>query len=167
MIEFLKFYQKNDPAAKSYLEILVLYPGPKAILLHRISHFFYNIGFYFTARFIAEISRWITLIEIHPGAKLGKNLFIDHGIGLVIGETAVVGDNCRLYHGVTLGGVNIDPGKRHPTLRDGVLVGAGAQILGDITIGPNSRVGANSVVIRDVPADVTVAGIPAKIIGAD
>lgn len=164
MIEFLKFYQKNDPAAKSYLEILLLYPGPKAIFYHRISHFLYNIGLYFIARIVAEFSRWTTLIEIHPGAKIGKNLFIDHGIGLVIGETAIIGNNCRIYHGVTLGGVNLDPGKRHPTVEDEVLIGAGAQVLGNITLGRQSKVGANSVVIKDVPPGATAAGIPAKIL---
>lgn len=164
MIEFLKFYRQRDPAAKSYLEVALLYPGPKAIISHRVAHFFYSCGLYFIARLISEMSRALTLIEIHPGAKIGKNLFIDHGGGLVIGETAVIGDNCHIYHGVTLGGVSLDAKKRHPTLEDFVLIGAGAQILGDITIGKGSKVGANSVVTKDVPAGVTVAGIPAKIL---
>lgn len=166
IIEFLNFYRKNDPAAKSNWEVFLLYPGPKAILLHRLSHALYLAELYFLARLIGEISRLLTLIEIHPGAKIGRNLFIDHGSGVVIGETAIIGNNCRIYHGVTLGGVNLDPGKRHPTLEDGVLVGAGAQILGGITLGRECRVGANSVVTKDVPAGVTVAGIPAKILGS-
>ena len=162
MMEFLRFYRQRDPAAKSYLEVLLLYPGPKAILLHRISHAFYKCGLYFIARLISEISRTWTLIEIHPGATIGKNLFIDHGGGLVIGETAVIGNNCHIYHGVTLGGVSLEAKKRHPTLEDFVLIGAGAQILGNITIGKGSKVGANSVVTKDVPPGITVAGITAK-----
>lgn len=162
MIEFLKFYRKNDPAARSYLEVLLLYPGPKAIFFHRLAHFFYKINLFFIARLISEVSRWVTLIEIHPGAKLGKNLFIDHGSGVVIGETAVVGNNCMIYHGVTLGGVSLSQFKRHPTLEDGVMVGAGAKVLGAITIGKNAKIGANSVVTKDVMPGVAVAGVPAK-----
>jgi serine O-acetyltransferase len=162
MIEFLKVYRKNDPAARSYLEVLLLYPGPKAIFFHRIAHFFYNLHLFFIARLISEFSRWITLVEIHPGAKIGKKLFIDHGAGIVIGETAVVGDDCMIYHGVTLGGVSLLQKKRHPTVENGVMVGAGAKVLGSITIGKNAKIGANSVVTKDVPAGVAVAGVPAK-----
>lgn len=162
MIEFVKHYRRNDPAAKSFLEVILLYPGAKAIFFHRIAHFFYSIGLYFIARLVAEISRWLTLIEIHPGAKIGKCLFIDHGCGVVIGETAVIGNYCLIYHGVTLGGASLTGSKRHPTLKDYVLVGAGAKILGDITIGENAKVGANSVVIKDVAAGTTVVGMPAK-----
>lgn len=165
MIEFLKVYRKNDPAARSYLEVLLLYPGPKAIFFHRIAHCLYKLRLYFLARLIAEISRWFTLIEIHPGAKLGKNLFIDHGSGVVIGETAIVGNNCMIYHGVTLGGVSLSQFKRHPTLEDGVMIGAGAKILGSITIGKGAKVGANSVVTKDVAPGVAVAGVPAKELG--
>ena len=162
MIEFLKVYRKNDPAARSYLEVLLLYPGPKAIFFHRIAHFFYNLHLFFIARLISEFSRWITLVEIHPGAKIGKKLFIDHGAGIVIGETAVVGDDCMIYHGVTLGGVSLLQKKRHPTVENGVMVGAGAKVLGSITIGKNAKIGANSVVTKDVPPSVAVAGVPAK-----
>lgn len=162
MIEFLKVYRKNDPAARSYLEVLLLYPGPKAVFFHRIAHFFYKLHFFFIARLVSEISRWLTLVEIHPGAQIGKKLFIDHGAGIVIGETAIVGDECMIYHGVTLGGVSLAHKKRHPTLENGVMVGAGAKVLGAITIGANAKIGANSVVTKDVPAGKAVAGVPAK-----
>jgi serine O-acetyltransferase len=164
LVEFVKFYRKNDPAARSFMEVLLLYPGPKAIFFHRIAHFFYKCGLYFVARLIAEHSRLITLIEIHPGATIGKNFFIDHGSGVVIGESTIIGDNCRIYHGVTLGGVSLNEFKRHPTLGNDVLVGAGAKILGPITIGDGAKVGANSVVVKPVPAGATVTGIPAKIL---
>ena len=163
LVEFVNTYRKNDPAARSFLEVLLLYPGPKAIFFHRIAHFFYKCGLYFIARVISEHARWVTLIEIHPGATIGKNFFIDHGSGVVIGESAVVGDNCMVYHGVTLGGVSLKEFKRHPTLGNGVLVGAGAKILGPILIGDGAKVGANSVVVKPVPAGATVVGIPAKI----
>ncbi len=162
MIEFLKVYRRNDPAARSYLEVLLLYPGPKAIFFHRIAHFFYRLNLFFIARLISEFSRWITLVEIHPGAKIGKKLFIDHGAGIVIGETAIVGNECIIYHGVTLGGVSLLQNKRHPTIEDGVMVGAGAKVLGSITIGKNAKIGANSVVTKDVPPGVAVAGVPAR-----
>lgn len=162
MTELLRYYRKNDPAAKSYLEVLLLYPGIRALFFHRIAHFFYSIGLYFIARVIGEISRASTLIEIHPGARIGKCFFIDHGSGIVIGETAVIGDYCMMYHGVTLGGVSFDGLKRHPTLENYVLIGSGAKVLGDIVIGQGAKVGANSVVTKDVPAGATVVGIPAK-----
>lgn len=164
MIEFLKVYRQNDPAARSLLEVALLYPGPKAILCHRIAHFFYNCGLFFIARLISESARLCTLIEIHPGARIGRRLFIDHGSGVVIGETAVIGDDCRIYHGVTLGGVSLDEDKRHPTIENDVLIGAGAKVLGNITLGAGSRIGANSVVTKSVPAGKTVVGIPAKIL---
>src|SRR5687768_5826719 len=129
MLEFLRAYRRYDPAAKSLLEVALLYPGPKAILLYRIGHFFYNIRFFFTARLMGEIARFFTGIEIHPGAKIGKRLVIDHGMGVVIGETAEIGDDCLIYHGVTLGGTDTKPVKRHPTLGNRVIVGAGAKIL--------------------------------------
>lgn len=164
MIDFLSAYKNYDPAAKSILEIAFLYPGPKAIFFHRIAHFFYQVQLFFIARFFCEFARWMTGIEIHPGAKIGKRLVIDHGMGVVIGETAVIGNDCIIFHGVTLGGIKFDPVKRHPTIGDKVLIGTGAKILGPIHLGDGCRVGANSVVTRDVPARVTVAGMPAKII---
>ncbi len=162
MIDLLKAYKNYDPAAKSLLEVLFLYPGPRAILFHRIAHFFYNLRLFFLARLISEVARLLTLIEIHPGAKIGRRLVIDHGIGLVIGETTIIGDDCILYHGVTLGGVSTQDIKRHPTLADRVLVGAGAKVLGPIYLGHDSKVGANSVVTKDVPEGQTVVGIPAR-----
>lgn len=151
MIEFLKTYKNYDPAAKSIMEIAILYPGPKAILFHRIAHGFYGLKLFFLARLFAEISRWMTGIEIHPGAQLGARLVIDHGIGVVIGETAVIGDDCIIFHGVTLGGMRFDPIKRHPTVGNKVLIGTGAKILGPITIGEGAKIGANAVVTKDVP----------------
>ena len=159
----IRAYLKYDPATKSALEVLFLYPGVKAVIHHRIAHALYQCKIPFLPRAIAEFSRFLTGIEIHPGAKIGKNLIIDHGLGVVIGETAEIGDDCIIYHGVTLGGVDLNPVKRHPTLKNGVVVGAGAKILGNITVGECSRVGANSVVIRDVPPHCTVTGIPAVI----
>jgi serine O-acetyltransferase len=161
MIEFLKAYKNFDPAAKSLLEILICYPGPKAILLHKISHALYDLKLYLLARLVSEISRLLTGIEIHPGAKIGKNLVIDHGMGVVIGETAVIGDDCLIYHGVTLGGKSLNQGKRHPTIGNRVIIGAGAKILGNIKIGDEVIVGANSVVSKDVASGTTVGGIPA------
>ncbi|HRO66962.1 MAG TPA: serine O-acetyltransferase [Pseudobdellovibrionaceae bacterium] len=164
MIDFLRAYKNYDPAAKSYAEILFLYPGPKAVFFHRIAHFFYRLRLFFLARFMSELSRWITGIEIHPGAELGKRLVIDHGMGVVIGETAVVGDDCIIFHGVTLGGVKFDPVKRHPTIGRHVMIGSGAKILGPVTVGDNVRIGANAMVTKDVPSDVTVVGNPAQIL---
>jgi serine O-acetyltransferase len=161
-LDFLNAYKRYDPAAKSLLEIALLYPGPKAVLLHRIAHWLYKEKIYFFARFFSELSRFLTGIEIHPGAKLGRRLVIDHGVGVVIGETAEVGDDCIIFHQVTLGGVKFDPVKRHPTVGNRVLIGMGAKIMGPITLGDDSRVGANAVVTRSVEPGVTVAGIPAK-----
>lgn len=167
MLDFLNAYKLYDPAAKSLFEIALLYPGPKAILFYRIAHFFYGKRFYFLARFFCEFGRWLTGIEIHPGAVVGRRLVIDHGMGVVVGETAEIGDDCILFHGVTLGGVSFDEKKRHPTLGNSVLVGTGAKILGPITIGDHARIGANSVVTKDVPAYATAVGIPAKVTVSD
>lgn len=158
MLDFLRAYKRYDPAAKSICEIFFLYPGPRALFFHRIAHPFYKLGFFFLARFICEISRFLSGIEIHPGAKIGKRLVIDHGMGLVIGETAVIGDDCILFHGVTLGGAKFEPIKRHPTLGNNVLVGTGAKILGPISIGNNAKIGANSVVTKDVNDNEVIVG---------
>ncbi len=156
MLEFLKSYKNYDPAAKSYAEIFFLYPGPRAIFFHRIAHAFYNLRLYFIARLIADISRTITGIEIHPGAQIGKRLVIDHGVGCVIGETAIIGDDCVIFHGVTLGGLKFEPVKRHPTVGNRVLIGTGAKVLGPILIGDDVRIGANAVVTKSVQAGSTV-----------
>jgi len=156
----------RDPAARSTLEVLLTYPGLHAVWLHRVSHRLYGWRLKFLARLLSQIGRWITGIEIHPGAAIGRRCFIDHGMGVVIGETAEIGDDCTIYHGVTLGGTTWKKGKRHPTLANNVVVGAGAKILGPITIGTNARVGSNSVVVRDVPADATVVGIPGRVVAA-
>lgn len=157
----------KDPAAKGFLEILLLYPGLHALIHYRIAHFFYKIHLFFIARLISQVSRFMTGIEIHPGAQIGKRFFIDHGLGVVIGETAIVGDNVLLYQAVTLGGTGLIKGKRHPTIGNNVVIGAGAKVLGDITIGDNSYIGANAVVIRDVPPDSTVVGVPGRITKQD
>ncbi len=151
----------RDPAARNTLEVLTLYPGLQAIWLHRIGHWLWRRKLYWLGRFVSHLSRVLTGIEIHPGAIIGRRFFIDHGMGVVIGETAQIGDDCTLYHGVTLGGTSWQKGKRHPTLKDNVVIGAGAKILGPITINECGRVGSNSVVTRDVPANTTVVGIPA------
>lgn len=164
MWKLIQAYRKYDPATKSSLEIVLLYPGVKAIFLHRVAHFLYKKGLPFFPRAISEFSRFLTGIDIHPGARIGKNLIIDHGMGVVIGETAEIGNDCLIYHGVTLGGVDLNPIKRHPTLGNNVVVGAGAKILGNIMIGDFARVGANSVVIKPVPAHSTATGIPAQIV---
>ena len=153
---------EKDPAAKSVWEVIFLYAGWHALLFHRPAHFFYRHGMFFIARLISQIGRFFTGIEIHPGAKLGQNLFIDHGMGIVIGETAVVGDNCTIYHGVTLGGTGKDVGKRHPTIANNVLIGAGAKVLGPFTVGDNAMIGSNSVVLSEIPPDTTVTGIPGR-----
>ncbi|PIQ88589.1 MAG: serine O-acetyltransferase [Candidatus Omnitrophica bacterium CG11_big_fil_rev_8_21_14_0_20_42_13] len=158
---------ERDPAAKSRLEIIILYSGLHALIGHRIAGFFLRMRMFFMARFISQSFRHLTGIEIHPGAKIGKRLFIDHGAGVVIGETSVIGDNVTLYQGVTLGGTGKEKGKRHPTLGNNVVVGTGAKILGDITIGNNSYIGANAVVIKDVPDNSTIVGVPGRITKQD
>jgi serine O-acetyltransferase len=156
---------ERDPAARSKLEVLLCYPGLHAIMFHRVAHSLWRRGWLVSARFLSQIGRWLTGIEIHPGAELGERLLIDHGMGVVIGETAVVGDNVTLYQQVTLGGVLLHPGKRHPTVEDDVVIGAGAAVLGPITIGKGARVGSNAVVLKDVPPGATMVGIPARQIG--
>ncbi len=155
----------RDPAARSRLEVLLCYPGLHAIMFHRLAHRLWRRGWTTTARFISQLSRFLTGIEIHPGARIGRRFFIDHGMGVVIGETAEIGDDVTLYQGVTLGGVSLEPGKRHPTLEDEVVVGAGAAVLGPIRIGRAARVGSNAVVLKDVPPGATVVGIPARQVG--
>ncbi len=155
---------ERDPAAKSRLEIYLCYSGLHALWFYRINHWLWNHNFLLLGRFFSQVARWLTGIEIHPGAKIGRRLFIDHGMGVVIGETAIVGDDVTLYQGVTLGGTGKEHGKRHPTLLDNVVVGGGAKILGNITIGQNCRIGAGSVVLRNVPDDSTVVGVPGHII---
>jgi len=154
---------ERDPAARTFFEVLTTYPGLHAILWHRLSHRIWHWNFKWLARLSSHLARWLTGIEIHPGAKIGRRVFIDHGMGVVIGETAEVGDDCTLYHGVTLGGTSWQKGKRHPTLEAGVIVGAGAKILGPITLGAGAKIGSNAVVVRDVPAGATAVGIPARI----
>lgn len=158
---------ENDPAARSTLEVVLTYSGLHAIWSHRIAHAFYKRKFYFIARSISQISRFFTGIEIHPGAKIGRRFFIDHGMGVVIGETCEIGNDVTLYQGVTLGGTGKEKGKRHPTLEDNVLVATGAKVLGSIKIGENSKIGAGSVVLKPVPANATVVGIPGKVVIQD
>ena len=162
--ETIAIVKENDPAARSLLEVLLTYPGIKALAAHRISHFLWNHGCKLLARMHSQFWRFWTQIEIHPGAQIASGVFIDHGSGLVIGETAVVEKGVMLYHGVTLGGTGKDAEKRHPTVRQGALISAHAQLIGPIEIGENARVGAGAVVVADVPSDVTVVGIPAKIV---
>lgn len=162
LMEEAKNVMEKDPAAKSILEVFLCYPGFHAVNAYRIHHFFYQRKRFLAARIISQITRGLTGIEIHSGATIGKNLFIDHGMGVVIGETAEIGDNVTIYHGVTLGGTGKDKGKRHPTVEDNVVIGAGAKILGPIVIGANSKIGANSVVLKNVARNSTMVGIPAK-----
>lgn len=162
--ETVKAYQSRDPAARSALEILLLYPGVRAVRSYRKAHWLHEHGFKFLARLISQRSRRRTGIEIHPGAKIGKRLVIDHGMGIVIGETAEIGDDCLIYHGVTLGGTGKDVGKRHPTVGNNVLIGTGAKVLGPITVGSNSRIAANSVVLTEIPENSTAVGVPAKVV---
>ncbi|MTI70909.1 MAG: serine O-acetyltransferase [Firmicutes bacterium] len=156
--------KQKDPAANNMFEILITYPGVHAVLSYRLAHFFYINKFKFIAKLISNISRFFTGIEIHPGATIGKRLFIDHGNGIVIGETAEIGDNVTIYHQVTLGGTGKDTGKRHPTIHDNVLIGSGAKLLGPITIGSNSKIGAGSIVLNNIPSNCTAVGNPAKIV---
>ena len=158
-VGFFKSIKQRDPAARNALEILLLYPGVHALIRYKIAHFFYKIHLKFLAKLISAWSRFLTGIEIHPAAKIGKNLFIDHGHGVVIGETAEIGDNCTIYQNATLGGTGKERNKRHPTLKNNVVVGAGAKVLGNITIGNNVKIGANSVVLLDIPDDCTVVGV--------
>jgi serine O-acetyltransferase len=167
MIDFLKAYKSYDPAAKSLWEIALLYPGPKAILFHRVAHRLYQARLFFLSRLVSEVARWLTGIEIHPGARIAKRLVIDHGMGVVIGETAEIGNDCIIFHGVTLGGVKFDPVKRHPTVGNHVLIGAGAKVLGPLRLGDNSRIGANAVVTKDVPAGATIVGPRAEILSSN
>ncbi len=150
----------RDPAARNTLEVLTTYPGIHALLGYRLGHWLWNHGMKWLGRWVSHLARWLTGIEIHPGARIGRRFFIDHGMGVVIGETAEIGDDCTLYHGVTLGGTSWNPGKRHPTLGRDVVVGAGAKVLGPVTIGDGARIGSNAVVLRDVPEGATVVGVP-------
>ena len=172
MSEFLQSIIERDPAAKSKLSLVLTYPGVKAVFFHRLANFFSVAKFDLIARIISQFSRFLTGIEIHPGAKIGKNLFIDHGMGVVIGETSEIGNNVTIYHMVTLGGISPSINsndqrhiKRHPTLKDNVVVGSGAQILGPVVVGKNSKIGANAVVTKDVPENAVMIGIPAKNVG--
>lgn len=153
---------QRDPAARSRLEVILCYPGLHALVFHRLAHWLWRRDWKLIGRFVSQIGRFLTGIEIHPGAVIGRRFFIDHGMGVVIGETAEIGDDVTLYQGVTLGGVSLDPGKRHPTLGAGVVVGAGAAVLGPFTVGEGARIGSNAVVVREVPPGVTVVGIPAR-----
>ena len=165
--EIIQAYKSRDPAARSALEILLLYPGVRAVRSHRKAHWCYEHGLKFLARLISQRSRHRTGIEIHPGAKIGKRLVIDHGMGIVIGETAEIGDDCLIYHGVTLGGTGKDVGKRHPTIGNNVLIGTGAKVLGPFKVGDNSRIAANSVVLSEIPPNSTAVGVPARVVKVD
>ena len=158
---------ERDPAARSTWEVLTCYPGVHALILHRFAHVCWSAGLKWLGRFVSHFARWLTGIEIHPGATIGRRFFIDHGMGVVIGETAEIGDDCTLYHGVTLGGTSWNKGKRHPTLEQGVVIGAGAKVLGPITVAAGAKVGSNAVVVRDVPPRATAVGIPARIIESE
>ena len=164
IIEDVRSVFARDPAARNVFEILTCYSGVQAVILYRLTHSLWRYKLRWLARFISTLARWITGIEIHPGAVIGRRFFIDHGMGVVIGETAIIGDDCMLYHGVTLGGTTWDKVKRHPTLKNGVVIGAGAKILGPITLGNNVRVGSNSVVVRSIDDNETVVGIPGRIV---
>ena len=165
--EDIEVILERDPAARSTLEVIFTYPGLHAIWLHRIAHRFYKKRLFFIARFISQINRFLTGIEIHPGAKIGRRVFIDHGMGVVIGETCEIGNHVTIYQGVTLGGTGKEKGKRHPTIRDHVLISSGAKVLGNITVGEYAKIGAGAVVLKDVPPKSTVVGIPAKVVSQD
>ena len=162
--ETIEVASEKDPAAKGAINILVNTPGIHAIMFHRVAHSLYNRKHFFTARLISQISRFLTGIEIHPGAQIGRRFFIDHGMGIVIGETAEIGDDVMLFHQVTLGGTGKDKGKRHPTVENNVIISAGVKVLGPIVIGENSKIGANAVVLHDIPKNATAVGIPAKVV---
>lgn len=162
--EDIKCIYERDPAARHLFEVLFTYPGLHALIWHRLSHRLWGWGLHFVARIISALSRWLTGIEIHPGAVIGRRFFIDHGMGVVIGETAIIGDDCTIYHGVTLGGTSWQKGKRHPTLKDDVVIGAGAKVLGPIEIGSGSRVGSNAVIVKSVPEKTTVVGVPGRVV---
>lgn len=164
MIEDIRSVFKRDPAARNVFEILTCYSGVQAVIIYRFTHLLWRYKLYWLARFISTLARWITGIEIHPGAVIGRRFFIDHGMGVVIGETSKIGDDCMMYHGVTLGGTSWNKEKRHPTLKDGVIIGAGAKILGPITLGKNVRVGSNSVVVKSIDDNCTVVGIPGRVL---
>ena len=164
LIEFLEIYKKKDPASRTYFEIITCYPGIHSIFFYKISNIIWKLNIKILARFISHIGRFFTGVEIHPAVKVGKNLFIDHGMGIVIGETTIIGDNVTIYQGVTLGGITNIKKKKHPTIFDNVIIGAGAKILGPVTIGKNSKIGANSVVTKNIPPNITVVGVPGKII---
>ncbi len=164
LMETLEAYQRRDPAARSKLEIFLLYQGVHAILFHRVSHWLYKHNLLFLARLNSQVARHLTGIEIHPGAAIGRRLVIDHGMGIVIGETAEIGDDCLIFHGVTLGGTGKDQGKRHPTIGNNVLISCGAKVLGPFSVGDNARIAANAVVLSEVPEDATAVGIPAQIV---
>ena len=162
--EDAKNIRDKDPAARNVAEVIILYPGFHVLVTHKIAHFLYNHRCFFLARFVSQLARHLTGIEIHPGAKIGRKLFIDHGMGIVFGETTEIGDNCTLYQGVTLGGTGKDCGKRHPTLGNNVLVGCGAKVLGPFKVGDGSRIASNSVVLSEVPENATAVGVPARIV---
>lgn len=164
LMETLSAYQARDPAARSKLEIFLLYPGVHALIFHRVSHWLYRHKLLFLARLNSQIARHLTGIEIHPGAKIGRRFVIDHGMGIVIGETTEIGDDCLLYHGVTLGGTGKDQGKRHPTLGNNVMVSAGAKVLGPFTVGDGARIAANAVVLTEIPPEATAVGVPARVV---
>jgi serine O-acetyltransferase len=166
IIEDIRCVRERDPAMRSFADGLTFYPGLHAVWIHRVSHRLWRWRLYWLARFLSQSARWITGIEIHPGARIGRRFFVDHGMGVVIGETAEIGHDCTLYHGVTLGGTSWQAGKRHPTLGKGVVVGAGAKILGPVYIGDNARIGSNAVVVKDVAAGVSVVGVPARVVVA-
>lgn len=165
--EDIKAIRDRDPAARSAFEVFLLYSGFHALVTHRIAHFFHKKRLFFLARFISQFNRFMTGVEIHPGAHIGKGLFIDHGAGVVIGETTVIGDNCTIYQGVTLGGTGKETGKRHPTIGSNVMIGAGAKVLGPFTVGDNSKIAANAVVLNEIPPNSTAVGVPARVVKRD